>query len=162
MEQNEINSTITQLLETLADNTDANHNQVHRLLSFQDKRMESLENKVDILMSERDYAPALENEVVNFDGHYFEVAPSDILGCCEFAKATIGFCVFNKWRLPTIDELRLMYISMERLGMQNQYYWSSSESNDRVWGINFNNGYTNSHHGGNTMNVRLVKTLHEQ
>jgi hypothetical protein len=48
------------------------------------------------------------------------------------------------WRLPTKEELNLLYMNKEIIGNfgKIRYYWSSTpgRKGDNVWGQNFNNG----------------------
>ena len=46
------------------------------------------------------------------------------------------------WRLPTKDELNLLYQNKDKIGgFASSYYWSSTESNDNgVWKQYFYNG----------------------
>jgi len=52
---------------------------------------------------------------------------------------------FNDWRLPTKDELNLIYKQKESIGGFSPYsYWSSTEyGSASVWDQDFNGGYQN-------------------
>tara|TARA_R110001592_G_scaffold80028_5_gene238791 strand:+ start:447 stop:773 length:327 start_codon:yes stop_codon:yes gene_type:complete len=49
------------------------------------------------------------------------------------------------WRLPTKDELNMLYENKEEIGgFVNNYYWSSTENdNNNAWKQSFNDGYQN-------------------
>lgn len=53
----------------------------------------------------------------------------------------------NGWRLPTKNELELIYTDLKQNGnvsFKNDYYWSITESSSlRVWAIHFGEGTLN-------------------
>jgi hypothetical protein len=66
------------------------------------------------------------------------------------------------WRLPSKDELNLLYENKEKIGgFAKRYYWSSTEYGDnKAWRQSFNSGYTHEGYGKNfTYFVRAVRTL---
>ena len=69
------------------------------------------------------------------------------------------------YRLPTKDELEVMYKNKDRVGgFVNSYYWSSTEYNNvYAWGHYFNNGFQGGHYSKdgefNKFNVRAVRTF---
>ena len=66
------------------------------------------------------------------------------------------------WRLPSKDELNLLYENKEKIGgFAKRYYWSSTEYGDnKAWRQTFNSGYANEGYGKNfTYFVRAVRTL---
>ena len=66
------------------------------------------------------------------------------------------------WRLPSKDELNLLYENKEKIGgFVNRYYWSSTEYGaDKAWRQTFNSGYVNEGYGKNfTYYVRAVRTF---
>ena len=80
----------------------------------------------------------------------------------------------NGWRLPTKDELRLMYDNMDKIGAfagnwsitenGTSYYWSSTESSSYsvgyAWGFDFAYGDASSNHPKwGTGYVRAVRTF---
>ncbi|MBC8475695.1 MAG: DUF1566 domain-containing protein [Bacteroidetes bacterium] len=65
------------------------------------------------------------------------------------------------WRLPTKEELNLLYENKEKIGgFANNNYWSSTEfvfSN--AWDQNFNNGNQNYYGKGTSTYVRAVRAF---
>ena len=69
---------------------------------------------------------------------------------------------FTDWRLPTKDELNMMYTKKDAIGgFANYYYWSSTEfGNSAAWTQNFNNGgQSNYYNFFNTFRVRAVRAF---
>jgi TolB-like protein len=71
---------------------------------------------------------------------------------------------YSDWRLPTIDELELIYTNLHLRNLEkffNGFYWSSSENgSSNVWGIQFgSNGsrYNGSKTGGGS--VRAIRAF---
>ena len=91
----------------------------------------------------------------------FEVYPED-LGkyTWNYAKIVCGE-LGDGWRLPTKEELNLMYLNKNEIGgFAAWYYWSSSESTSSlVWNQFFN--YGNQYHSNKnyTYYVRAVRSL---
>ncbi|MDR2663279.1 MAG: DUF1566 domain-containing protein [Treponema sp.] len=51
---------------------------------------------------------------------------------------------YGDWRLPSINELNLIYENLQKAGVVNlgrETYWSSSGSSDRAWVQRFSDGY---------------------
>ena len=69
----------------------------------------------------------------------------------------------SKWRLPTTDELNLMYENLYKKdigGFDNEYYWSSSEVNSsNAWYQYFVNGYQNGSSKYDGSRVRGVRSF---
>ena len=71
----------------------------------------------------------------------------------------------NNWRLPSIDELELMYDNLHSYGegdFEGEYYWSSSDkgSKTEVWDLHFGTGEPNfGGKSGYDEYVRAVKTV---
>jgi hypothetical protein len=65
------------------------------------------------------------------------------------------------WRLPTKEELGLMYINKDKIGGFAIYgYWSSMEDGANVaWGLNFFDGGQFGYYKVNLGFVRAVRTL---
>ncbi|MDA3949343.1 MAG: caspase family protein, partial [Spirochaeta sp.] len=83
---------------------------------------------------------------------YLEAAPEDLAGGDRVnwdnamsAAGSFRSGGYSDWRLPTKDELNLMYDNLHRQGVggfASSYYWSSSGSySSNAWGQNFRNGY---------------------
>ena len=91
----------------------------------------------------------------------FEVYPQD-LGKYTWNYAKI---VCNElddgWRLPTREELSLMYLNKNKIGgFAAAYYWSSSELNvNYAWFQYFFNGNQNYNGKANPYYVRAVRDL---
>ena len=91
----------------------------------------------------------------------FEVYPTD-LGQHNWEDAK-KLCedLGDGWRLPTREELHLMWVNRESIGgFAAAYYWSSSENGSSfAWGQAFYNGYQNYNDKYSTYYVRAVRTL---
>lgn len=91
----------------------------------------------------------------------FEVYPKD-LGehKWEDAKKVCEDLGYG-WRLPTREELHLMWVNRESIGgFAAAYYWSSSENGNLVaWYQSFGSGNQYSSNKGNTYYVRAVRAL---
>ena len=70
---------------------------------------------------------------------------------------------FSDWRLPTKDELQLIYFLLHRRkvgGFANTHYWSSTEEDDNyAFRKNFNNGNTFYFSKGYDSKVRAVRAF---
>jgi serine/threonine protein kinase len=67
----------------------------------------------------------------------------------------------NSWRLPTLDELNLLYLHQDEIGglNKNEYYWSSDCDDElNVWVKYFYTGYQCRINKRENARVRLVKT----
>ena len=65
------------------------------------------------------------------------------------------------WRLPTREELHLMWLNKDSIGgFAAAFYWSSSEFNSfGAWHQYFYNGYQNCYYKFNANYVRAVRAL---
>lgn len=71
------------------------------------------------------------------------------------------------WRLPTKDELNLLYLNQEKIGpisyssgLAKSYYWSSTlSSNQPGWIQNFNDGFQVTDSKYATYYVRAVRSI---
>jgi len=89
----------------------------------------------------------------------FEVYPKD-LGQHNWEDAK-KVCdeLGDGWRLPTREELHLMWLNKDD-SFAAAYCWSSSEYNNfSAWNQNFNNGNQNYDYKTNTYYVRAVRAL---
>jgi len=86
---------------------------------------------------------------------------SDNLGIMNWYDAKI-YCkkLGAGWRLPTKEELNMLYENKEEIGgFANYYYWSSTENDfDNAWRQDFDNGdQNNDNNKSNTYYVRAVR-----
>ena len=91
----------------------------------------------------------------------FEVYPED-LGEHNWKDAKkVCEDLGDGWRLPTREELHLMWLNKDSIGgFAAAYYWSSSEYNNNfVWNQNFYNGNQNLTNKYYTFYVRAVRAL---
>lgn len=91
----------------------------------------------------------------------FEVYPED-LGKYTWNYAKIVCAELGDgWRLPTREELSLMYLNKNEIGgFAAAYYWSSSEgSNTTAWDQLFSNGLQDYNSEDSTNYVRAVRDL---
>jgi len=65
------------------------------------------------------------------------------------------------WRLPTKNELNLMYLNKDKIGgFSRSFYWSSTEiDNDYAWGQNFSKGLQSYGMKGYGAIVRAVRAF---
>lgn len=65
------------------------------------------------------------------------------------------------WRLPTREELHVMFLNKDTIGgFAVAYYWSSSEyDGNYAWHQNFNSGGQNDNFKNNANYVRAVRAL---
>ena len=85
---------------------------------------------------------------------------SDNLGNMNWDEAKISCKKLGTgWRLPTKDELDMLYENKEEIGgFADGNYWSSTEHDYNVaWGQSFTNGYQHSYGKGNNYYVRAVR-----
>jgi hypothetical protein len=92
---------------------------------------------------------------------------NNILNDCPSAPAALAARSLGpEWFLPSINELKQMYIHKTILeavvgfSAFSNYYWSSTEEDiDRAWKQNFYDGYQNSNSKDYTSNVRAVRAF---
>ena len=134
-QQEQINDTISEALMGLKEAHEyggKSRELLLKLLQFEGNRIDTLENKIDLLMTERaevitmrsqikedrayDKHPVTEEdipmsyEVIHFEDYHFEVASVDEHREMSWDEAMKFEDHDDGWRLPTIDELRLMYL----------------------------------------------------
>jgi hypothetical protein len=91
----------------------------------------------------------------------FEVYPKD-LGQHNWEDAKkVCEDLGDEWRLPTREELHLMWVNRESIGgFTAAGYWSSSEgSSNLAWVQDFYNGYQNFNYKDNPYYVRAVRNI---
>jgi hypothetical protein len=106
--------------------------------------------------------PIEKTEPIILEQHLkFEVYPKD-LGQHNWEDAK-KLCedLGDGWRLPTKEELNLMWLHRESIrGFAAAYYWSCSEfSLNDAWSQNFYSGSQNSSHKNLTDYVRAVRDI---
>jgi len=117
-----------------------------------------------IIIDGIEYVPKEEKKdiepIILKESLHFEVY-SENLEKCSWNDA-IELCnkLGNGWRLPTIAELQLMYQNRNNIGLNDDYYWSSTEYNaNNAWIFSFNVGYTNNCLKSYTSYVRAVRSI---
>lgn len=98
--------------------------------------------------------------------HGLIVSKYDLSATADWNEA-IKFCIdyregeFDDWRLPTIDELNILYINKDRIGSFVRFsYWSSSEYADHfAWFQHFHNGVQDNDFKDNTCYVRAIRSF---
>lgn len=65
------------------------------------------------------------------------------------------------WRLPTKEELNMIYLNKREIrGFLNNLYWSStSYMNTSAWFLNFSDGDSGAFNMDNQLSVRAVKSI---
>jgi hypothetical protein len=111
---------------------------------------------------EYNLTPIEKTEPIILEQHLkFEVHPED-LGEHNWEDAK-KVCeeLGDGWRLPTREELHLMWLNRESIGcFAAAYYWSSSEGNTNfAWYQYFYNGYQGYFSKNYTLYVRAVRAL---
>ena len=94
-------------------------------------------------------------------GFNFEVYHKD-LGIMNWEDAKKACAdLGDGWRLPTKEELNLIYQNKDEIGgFAGYYYWSSTEaSGNGAWEQYFGNGEQSSNYEGNIYDVRAVRAL---
>jgi len=97
----------------------------------------------------------------------FEIAKKDFPNKMYWREAVKACSSLGEgWRLPTKDELNLMYINRVVIGgFDNNYYWSStvfnSLGNSLAWIQTFNSGYQSNYYKNHDLlfNVRAVRDI---
>ena len=92
----------------------------------------------------------------------FEVAQYDFIEEMNWKDAKAACAKLGKgWRLPTKDELNVLYIYKDKIGGFASYgYWSSAEySSYSAWKQSFSSGIQNSEYKFSEYNVRAVRTF---
>ena len=116
----------------------------------------------EIVLNEWEKKDNMENEKTILEQHIKFEAYSKDLGQHKWEDAKkICEDLGDGWRLPTREELHLMYIYKDKIGnFAAAYYWSSSESNSNfAWSQFFLNGFQYFNHKYRTSYVRAVRAL---
>ena len=92
-----------------------------------------------------------------------EVAQHDFNRDWEYDDVKVACAKLGEgWRLPTKDELNLLYQNKDKIGGFSAAvsYWSSTEGyGGYAWLQNFDNGRQGSNYKGNECNVRAVRAF---
>ena len=92
----------------------------------------------------------------------FEVAQYDFIEEMNWKDAKAACAKLGKgWRLPTKDELNVLYIYKDKIGgFASNYYWSSTEdNNDTAWREAFGFGFQGYDGKNYKYNVRAVRAF---
>lgn len=100
------------------------------------------------------------------NGHGLVVSKQDLSATADWNEA-IQFCTdyreggFDDWRLPTIDELNLVYKNKDQVGSFVRFsYWSSTEyAGHFAWFQNFYTGTQDNDFKDNTCYVRAIRSF---
>jgi len=126
------------------------------------KRIKRLEDELALLKA--DLSKKKEPIMVSFK-FKFEVYPKDLPGIHSHvgAKLAIKEELGNDWRLPTREELLLMYETRDLIGgFAGTSYWSSTEFVfPNAWVQGFGNGFQFSNDKSFTYYVRAVRDIKE-
>lgn len=126
------------------------------------KRIKRLEDELALLKA--DLSKKKEPIMLSFK-FKFEVYPEDLPGIHNHvgAKLAIKEELGNDWRLPTREELLLMYKTRNLIGVfANNIYWSSTETSSvNAWVQNFGSGSQYFDYKNNTSYVRAVRDIKE-
>ena len=118
--------------------------------------------KITIDGVEYSLTPIKKTEPIIIEQHLkFEVYPED-LGECNWQDAkSICEDLGEGWRLPTREELHLMWLNRDTIGgFAAAYYWSSSEYNNYyAWLQAFYYGSQNYFYKNDTNYVRAVRNI---
>jgi hypothetical protein len=64
------------------------------------------------------------------------------------------------WRLPSIEELKILFINKDLIGgFKDDYYWSSTVEEGFNFSIDFKDGFPTDVYEGPCAYVRLVKNI---
>ena len=91
-----------------------------------------------------------------------EIAQFDFTQPMNYEEATEACSKLGDgWRLPTKEELNILYQNKDKIGgFANKYYWSSTEDGSgNVWWQDFGDGYQNVYYKGANDYVRAVRAF---
>ena len=91
----------------------------------------------------------------------FEVYPKDLGQYTWNYAKELCEDLGDGWRLPTREELHLIWLNKDNIGgFAAAYYWSSSENyNSTAWVQSFHNGYQSFNPKSNAYYVRAVRDV---
>jgi hypothetical protein len=119
---------------------------------------------VELPIKARKVGGSINDLVIEVPGTNLMVQRAD-LGCYDWYSAN-AYCQnsnvanYNDWRLPTIDELEVLYNHRDFIGgFVNDKYWSSTKEtySDYYYYYNFRHGWDNSDMPSETHYVRAVR-----
>jgi len=101
------------------------------------------------------------NQIILEQHLKFEVYPKDLGGHSWENAKKVCENLGDGWRLPTREELHLIWLNKESIGgFVAAYYWSSSEDgNDYAWYQYFYNGYQVSNDKNLALYLRAVRDV---
>ena len=126
--------------------------------------LNSIKNVINISLLEpvKPTKPSKIEQGYNIDGKLI-VSMKDLVGVFTWDEAMEEVKKLGEgWRLPTKEELNLMYLHKDKIGgFVEYYYWSSTELNaNYAWTQNFDNGYQYSFNKNLTgYYVRAVRSI---
>ncbi len=111
----------------------------------------------------KEKTPSNDLLIVNVSGIHVAVADADI-GEMNWEQAKTACAnLGNGWRLPTKEELEVIYKELHKKGKGNfpdYWYWSSTQVDAHgAWRVNFTDGTTNHYGKGYYLRVRAVRDL---
>lgn len=101
------------------------------------------------------------NQIILEQHLKFEVYPKDLGGHSWENAKKVCENLGDGWRLPTREELHLIWLNKESIGgFEDAYYWSSSENSyNFAWYQYFNYGFHYNDYKNNTYYVRAVRGI---
>ncbi len=98
--------------------------------------------------------------------HGMIVSPQDLTGTADWDEA-VQICIdyraggFDDWRLPTIEELNMVFENKNQIGNFTSFsYWSSTQYAEHfAWFKNFVNGLQDNDFKDNTCYVRAIRSF---
>jgi len=92
--------------------------------------------------------------------NFYDVRKKNIIG--DPKNHSAAGKSYTDWRLPTKEELKLLYLQRSVVGGFLNHYWSSTITNNMAidaWYHNFNTGEQDFKEVGNRKNVRSIRAL---
>ena len=90
-----------------------------------------------------------------------EIAPNDFPNTLNWDDAKITCeALGDGWRLPSKDELKILYENKDKIGgFADRVYWSSTEHVSFAWAQYFVNGFQHDYIKNDPYYVRAVRTI---